>query len=424
MREHGAPAIALAAVLVCLLVSQRPGMVDARPARASARIVISANAQGVLEPCGCQGDNGGGFPRRAAALAAISGGASIKIEAGNLMGPIHSSQSLFNVMRQLLQEMSFDVQVLGPTDLRLGAKYLRDAGQTGVPLLISNVRGRSGEAIGKRTVTLRLEGRDIELLGVVDPEEVRGDLVGEEPEIALAPLIRAAVAKRRLVMLVSHLPRPRLDALLSRLRGVDVAVTITGGEVVEQRPGTTRIVPMPVSGKVLTTVDVGLRGEAPPEVRHGSLELPPTMAGDDLTRSRIRAYSRAQNLPVSPASPLLRRSSVERATAATQDGARSCGSCHAEQQAQWSGSKHAHAWSTLKNELADRRAECVGCHTTPLADVSFGQTMSGVGCTTCHRGGFEHASRPNVPGLIVRNAGVDTGGGSPGRRLCCRCRSS
>lgn len=91
-----------------------------------------------------------------------------------------------------------------------------------------------------------------------------------------------------------------------------------------------------------------------------------------------------------------------------------CGNCHAQPQAQWSGTKHSHAWESLQ---ASGHAQefCEGCHTvSQLGNQETepsGYTSTGapryidVQCESCHGPGAEHVADPEatqpIPSIAV-----------------------
>lgn len=69
-------------------------------------------------------------------------------------------------------------------------------------------------------------------------------------------------------------------------------------------------------------------------------------------------------------------------------GADACGACHETELAQWRGTAHARASSTLRKQARARR--CQACHTT--GDAPAGRpAFANVGCEACHGAGAGYA---------------------------------
>src|SRR5262249_6613355 len=81
-------------------------------------------------------------------------------------------------------------------------------------------------------------------------------------------------------------------------------------------------------------------------------------------------------------------------------GNATCVSCHKNDCTLWDGSKHGHAWQTIKDKGYHVDSYCQQCHTTgfglPGGFESIGRTASltNVGCESCH--GPSHAHVQNV----------------------------
>ena len=96
-----------------------------------------------------------------------------------------------------------------------------------------------------------------------------------------------------------------------------------------------------------------------------------------------------------------------------------CGNCHVGVQANWIGTKHAHAWSDLLASGA-ASASCYGCHTVSQLGNSVGKPAgylvvadSGyhdVQCENCHGPGLTHAQNPDlIANQPLARIHVDTG---------------
>jgi doubled CXXCH domain len=89
-----------------------------------------------------------------------------------------------------------------------------------------------------------------------------------------------------------------------------------------------------------------------------------------------------------------------------------CGNCHADHQAPWSQTKHAHAWATLQASSA-KAAACEGCHTlngngNAAVGTAVGYTgvkskvYTDVQCESCHGAGLTHIEGVGQGNITVR----------------------
>lgn len=87
-------------------------------------------------------------------------------------------------------------------------------------------------------------------------------------------------------------------------------------------------------------------------------------------------------------------------------GAEACSTCHREEHAFWSQTRHASAYATLSRQHKQFNLDCVSCHVTGYGEPG-GSTVVQVGgfenvqCEVCHGPGSRHATSPTDPALIV-----------------------
>jgi predicted CXXCH cytochrome family protein len=83
-----------------------------------------------------------------------------------------------------------------------------------------------------------------------------------------------------------------------------------------------------------------------------------------------------------------------------------CGNCHVGQNAEWKGTRHAHAWTDLQASGASQ-ASCENCHTVGANGNKVTETLVGwaatkdtryqdVQCESCHGPGLEHVTNPDA----------------------------
>ncbi len=81
-------------------------------------------------------------------------------------------------------------------------------------------------------------------------------------------------------------------------------------------------------------------------------------------------------------------------------GSATCVTCHGETHQSWENTKHAQAFTDLKNAGQAKNAYCLGCHTvgykkpTGFVDEATTPNLEGVQCESCHGPGSEHRGDP------------------------------
>lgn len=375
-------------------------------ARPDCTLVISANVSGVLEPCGCQTAQAGGLARQAAAVQQLLREVrpAIFFDCGNLVSRKAPNAAILEEASAILQEIGYQAGTAGPGELGAGLSDREASGNAkGLSFGMANVQPRGGPH-SQAPALLRAGRHTFELFSAVPPALTPSEYTWQEPALALKEAVARAAANGRIPVLVSFFPEAELTAFLHALPDVRLVFSrCTPGGAVDPKSISGRwVVPVPASGKELYQVGLSLDRGHIAGVKLNVVELPGRLAPDPKIEARIRAFYDLRRIgQVAGPSPLDSKAITAAKTFAGQAG-RECGGCHQRQSERWSLTKHAHAWATLREKKATDRADCIGCHTTPLAVASLGSSMSGVGCQTCHGDGFRHAAQPRKAGLAVR----------------------
>jgi hypothetical protein len=83
-------------------------------------------------------------------------------------------------------------------------------------------------------------------------------------------------------------------------------------------------------------------------------------------------------------------------------GAGACEPCHSDIHAQWSGTKHAHAFDILTSQSRGFDRDCTPCHTSGFYErggfenASVTPELTHVQCESCHGNGHDHMKDPTV----------------------------
>jgi predicted CXXCH cytochrome family protein len=110
----------------------------------------------------------------------------------------------------------------------------------------------------------------------------------------------------------------------------------------------------------------------------------------------------------------------------TTDSRTVCGNCHSGKQAQWLTTRHAKAWTSLKNS-GQQKPECEACHAvSAMGNASTDATAGWVAtkqdryqnvqCESCHGPGLTHVNNPDINtnkplASIVVSSGLTSGCG-------------
>lgn len=110
-----------------------------------------------------------------------------------------------------------------------------------------------------------------------------------------------------------------------------------------------------------------------------------------------------------------------------------CGNCHVGTQADWTGTKHSHAWANLTALGLPDVSSCQGCHTVSengnLAPAPAGYNVvkdkayQDVQCENCHGPGLTHVETPDGGTAPLASIHVDTttGAGADPTGTCAAC---
>ena len=367
----------------------------------AAAIVLTGEAHGYLEPCGCSEKQNGGVARRSALFKELREGRGWEVVAADAGGTIRrnrlQTELKFAAMRRALDQMGYGLLNLGPEELRLGMDHLVQhvygepelmganvalfgdvSGQTAVDTGIARVKvleagglkiGFAG-VIGSSTAAELADPGPSSLIGVGDPADV---LPAAQEELTAAGC--------DLLVLLSQANPDETRQFLIDYPAFDVAVTAGGPEDPDPQPemvarstGQALLLRVGHKGKHAGVVGVypGDAGDGSPRLRYALVTLSKDRYGHDRAMDAIMdGYQQA-------IADNLEAVFADLATAPPPRpggyvGAAKCGECHTKAYAKWKDSPHAHALASLtegrahfEGDWADRRLdpECLSCHVT------------------------------------------------------------
>ena len=392
-------------------------------------VVIASTGQvhGYLEPCGCSEPQYGGISRRAALLQQLRD-RGWPVAAFDLGGMLKRNrpQSLlkFQTMLAAMADMKYSGLAVGVEELKLGAGNLLslnsvdpDNPDAALSFLGGNsvlfetpdlpggpIRSRVIERGGKKIGVAAVFGTALRNeVGGIDPSEI----AISAPAEALQKAVEELTAKNcDLLVLLSH---ARIDESKKFAEDFPAFQLVLSTGPIEEpltnnpiKIGTTTLVTVGHKGK-----HVGVVGWYPDDTaqpfRFEMVKLdgkrfpdPPKMV------DHMRAYQDfLQQMDL-----VRKEQAVPHPSGDKFVGAEKCGECHTKAFAQWEGTKHAHAFDSLRKGRRDipriYDPECVTCHVAGWSPAQVLRYDSGylseketpqflgVQCENCHGPGDRH----------------------------------
>ena len=443
------------------------------------RLAFSQWLEGHLEPCGCASAQSGGLDRRGYWLKRNKHLYDLALEGGNLIETNNAFEDLklqtsLMVLRGHLEETGYGALPLGPVDLTMGIKTLRDYDEAWGPVFFcSDLRQKKGDQLTAPFATHRIVAAGKYKILMLDlAQRVEGnpspDLVFVEPKVAIAEVFAKAGQRGKdydMVLCFAYQGEDKgLRELLPHLPGVDLLV------------GQVRDLHLMGSNKA----EEHVRKEAVRGVRRTSLIFPGGQgrrlllwkgrpeAGMGWETSKLEVVDlparrterkNAKGMPLTADADIwmqlrdlkkqiadqnmVEKLADQRPTAngAKYVGNRVCKSCHTKAYRIWQKSGHAKAWDVLvQRDKEDglpmtKQPDCVRCHTVGFGEVSGFKNpvttsqLRGVGCEQCHGPSSKHVKAmkalPHKPSAEQTAAAIKEGALLPANAAtCARCHDA
>jgi hypothetical protein len=244
----------------------------------------------------------------------------------------------------------------------------------------------------------------VALIGVLSERYATAEVKISPPRQAALEALRSAAGQYDAVIILAYLPEDELRQFADALPEADAVVGgPTGQPVSPKQVGPTLIISATSKGKFLARLDAPAPGSA--ERWTGSIvELNGQFADDaEQTANLVRFRAELARHDFTPAQtgfaePLPADLPKEFAVA----GSAACRECHGEDYQLWRKSKHAAAWKSLEEHIAESDPECQRCHTTGyglprgFASLRRGGGRMDVGCESCHGPSQGHVANTAV----------------------------
>ncbi len=377
-----------------------------------ARLRLSGQLEGYLEPCGCASAQLGGLARRSFTNQQDRA-YDLLIEGGNL-GVGGSELDLFKLMTilQVLSSKESPYQALGigPRDLELDPESLGEyLSIFDIPSIASDLRPKQGQTWpAKSQVEYELPSAKVRIASLalrapedayqlLSPEEAwRSAMDGVADDCFRILLVHGSQDDARNQSKLE----PRPDLIVSI--GASHAEPPSTADEVDGIP----LVFPGIHGRYLLDITLA-RVDGKSQIRR---YRPIQLAGSRTAKGamedkNMQAVIRQHRFDVKEAA--LREVIAEtkpRRAKSEYIGSAACAGCHPAASKAWRESKHAHAWQTLEDAESSGRydwpvtfyPDCIACHTVGYGEVGGfvnpekTPALLNVGCEQCHGPALDH----------------------------------
>src|SRR5262245_20598953 len=409
-------------------------LVAAPPPARHARLAVTGQTFGYLEPCGCKVNQAGGVAKRARLIANLRSRTPglIVLDAGSSFSDPAKIPVLddFATAEQVLflrtvESMGYDALAPGFTEVTRGpiaATSLRDA--SGLPYVCANLT-RDGRPLAAPARIVGRAGFATRIVGVYEPpmpfqrasalDAALDSLEMTDPVAAVKRAVRGASASE-LVVVLGEVSYRTARAIARDCPEVDLIVTgppRIRGELTP-RGGFSSLTPE--SGFLSNTyvlytdfgeygvesLDLGLSAEGRVVCAHlDAIDLGEDVREDPNVRAQLdRFYASAARSQLASAAVEVPFSDDPARAAGGYVGRQACVTCHAQETAQWETTAHAHAFKTLLDVHRHYQPRCVACHVVGLGTAGGysitapSRGLADVQCESCHGPGAAHVRDP------------------------------
>jgi hypothetical protein len=379
-----------------------------------ARLRLSGQLEGYLEPCGCASAQLGGLARRSFTNQQDRA-YDLLIEGGNFSvgGTDLDLFKLMTILQVLSnKESPYKALGIGPRDLQLDPEILGEyLSLFEVPSIASDLRPKLDQTwTVKSHVEYQLPGSRVRIasLALRAPEDAYELLpAGEAWQNAMA-----GVAEDCFRVLLVHGSKDEARAQASLEPRPDLIVSI-GASHAEPPSAADDVDGIPIvfpgiHGRYLLDVTIARVDGRSQLRRYRPIQLAGSRTAKGAMEDKdMRAVIRQHRFDVKEAG--IREVIAEskpRRSESEYIGSAACAGCHPAASKAWSESKHAHAWQTLVDAEVSGRydwpvtfyPDCIACHT-----VAYGEeggfvnpektpTLLNVGCEQCHGPALDHVT--------------------------------
>ena len=397
-----------------------------RPATANTlTLVYTGNLDGELEPCGCslEGDFGGirrqatmidRLRKKKPHLFLVSSGGLLRSESA------HDRLTGEYILKGV-NALRYDAIGVQWADLAYGTSFITS---DSVPWVASNWNDTLFET--ERRITRH--GKTLAFFNWLDPRESPQRQMQASHDMATAgedrlPLTQALQRARQAGALTVLATTLRLDEAQQQfsLEHVDILLVRSAYEKYAEPKKVDGTLILQPGSRGMRMAELDLALDANGRIKswqHRIIPLPKTIPD----ARRLAAWYKGYNARVKEDYEKgVQLAKAAQSGASPYAGAQACQGCHAAAHKTWQGSRHSHAYGTLRRVNKAFDPNCIVCHT-----VGFNKTggfidddttphLSHVQCESCHGAAQAHATSGGAQ--PVANAGW------PREKMCAQCHT-
>jgi hypothetical protein len=312
-------------------------------------------------------------------------------------------------------EEGYAAVAVGERELNYGVRALKEMAEGGLPLICANLYEGSDRVVPPYVVR-KIGGTRVGVFALLGerPRELAGVEL-RDPEAEGHAALEELRGRCDCVILLAHMSRDSLAAMLPALDGVDLVIRahVREGEQARESCADTLVavrehatLPVFFSGDRGRNIGVvtlaGEPGGTIAVVSSRLIRLDRGVAEDPDAAKSVAAYREKEGV---------RRREVELAASLAWDqrtgrlverylGMEVCRRCHADLMPRFVATGHARALETLRERAQAENPSCLACHTTgyarptgydPASEKTGAVYLGGVQCEACHGPGTMHA---------------------------------
>jgi 2',3'-cyclic-nucleotide 2'-phosphodiesterase (5'-nucleotidase family) len=397
-----------AAVIAVMLLVAACGKPASPPPPLKARLYVSCDVSGRIEPCGCFTGQLGGLTRLKTLL---DGDAepSLRVDVGGALAGTQDYEVMqYRHVLRAFGALGYHATNAGSREAALDAATLAAcAKDSPVPILSANLLdAKTHLPVLRPWLHAEVGGVRYGVIGIVDSASISEGGLGNGLEVAdAASTIRALLPEVRrvadVVVLLAFATEKRMQALAAQFFEIHV---ILGGDVSQPsqelvQANRSLILATANQGRAIGFIESPLTEGKLVRPRHAIRMLYEQVPQDkniiDVAKN-YRAEVRAAALRVDDPGRVGANDVPGVRQPAAYVGSESCAACHAADYAIWKNSGHARAWQSLVRRESDADPACISCHSVGFGTESgyrrafHGSKLVDVGCESCHGPGSRH----------------------------------